>query len=330
MAMASRQSEITAVQLHLAAKCDNCPFCFSEDGFGSDGAFVPLDVLTRRAQMLLDYHACRPFRHVNLLSGEPLLYPWLGDFAAAFGRRLPLAIITLGVPPGHDVDLESAIAHIDDWALTYDPGKLDRLVPLATRLLEARRHVITTFKFTDFDSFVSLQTHFLERAVPELPLSADWVRQFTSHFRWWTAANYSGAFYRPFIYPTDGYRQMVIRYTSFDTRFSRVNPPHVDPPYIAADRAFTCHLFVRNKAIAIADDGRVFPCASIGQRHTTPVIADIDALGRLPIDLPEYLDACAEALRARKGNDICDISCKHMSWRLDDGRGLEATAWPRG
>ena len=193
MARAFRQSEITAVQLHLAARCDNCPFCFSEDGFGSDGAFVPFDVLVRRAEMLLDYHARRPFRHVNLLSGEPLLYPALADFAEAFGRRLPLAIITLGVPAGHAVDLTRVIAHIDDWALTYDPARLDRFLPLANRLLEARRHVITTFKFTDFASFVTLQTHFLERAVPQLPLSADWVREFTTHFRWWTDANFVGA-----------------------------------------------------------------------------------------------------------------------------------------
>ena len=112
-------------------------------------------------------------------------------------------------------------------------------------------------------------------------------------------------------------RQMIVRYTAYDLRFTRKTGPAIPLPYLPQGRRFMCHLFAPTRIVSVTEDGRVMPCSAIGHRHASPVIADLDAFGRLPIDLAQYIEDRHAQLFALKGTTDCDLQCQRVKWNLD-------------
>lgn len=132
----------------------------------------------------------------------------------------------------------------------------------------------------------------------------------------WRRDTYYAASFTPFFHQNAGLL-VTVRYSILDGRFTRTTPKRFAPPLHPRGRRFPCHLFTESKAIAIAEDGRVLPCTSNAQRHAHPVIMDLNTFGRIPDDLPEYLDACGKMLLDAGHDGFCDVSCQRMQWHLN-------------
>jgi hypothetical protein len=112
---------------------------------------------------------------------------------------------------------------------------------------------------------------------------------------------------------------MMVSYTSYDLRFTRDSGREITPPCTPAGRRFLCHLFSPTRVISVTEDGRVMPCSAIAHRHAQPVIADLDAFGRLPLALALHIEDCGRLFLKHKGNRYCDLLCKNERWSLDSG-----------
>ncbi len=164
----STRSWIVAAELYVTTKCDvGCPFCFGQGDFGPKGYHVPIDLLLRRAEILLEYHRKDPFYRVPLLGGEPLLHPDLPILVEKYGKDLPFSLISAG-DPNRASDIDLLIEHIPIWGITYNPHLNERYIRLTNRLLEAGRQVVTTMHFWNYRSFEDVNKHFILDALPYL------------------------------------------------------------------------------------------------------------------------------------------------------------------
>jgi MoaA/NifB/PqqE/SkfB family radical SAM enzyme len=313
------RSWIVAAELYVTTKCNvGCSFCFGQGDFGIRGHHVPIDILLRRAEILLAYHRQDPFYSVPLLGGEPLLHPQLQLLAEAYGKHLPFALVTAGEPE-NSADLEVLIENIHRWGVTYNSHLTDRYLKLTKKLLEARRQVVTTIHFWNHESFVAMNKHFVENALPHLACISDgWKDDFMKYLEMWRQTNYYDVSFNPFYHDnSDDDVPMIMRYTAYDERFTRATPKSFDPPLLPQGRKFDCHLFVPKKAISIDEDGQVIPCASIAHRHTHPIIKNLERFGYLPENLPQYMDRCAKMFLSVGPNRKCDVRCKLIEWNMD-------------
>ena len=308
---------IMKAELYVTTKCTGgCPFCFGQGDFGIRGRHVPIERLLRRAEILAAFHQRHPFSVVPLLGGEPLLHPDLPELVRTYGQRLPFALVSAGEPDGA-VPIESLIGHVRRWGVTYTPRLADRYLRLMTTLLDAKQEVETSMHFRDFASFQAVNAHFRDHALPRL----HWIRHscraaFARYLSSWRRDTYYAASFTPFFHQNAGLL-VTVRYSIIDGRFTRTTPKRFAPPLHPRGRRFPCHLFTESKAIAIAEDGRVLPCTSNAQRHAHPVIMDLNTFGRIPDDLPEYLDACGKMLLDAGHDGFCDVSCQRMQWHLN-------------
>jgi len=308
-------SRVLKAELYVTTYCEGgCPYCFGQGDFCTGGEHVPIERLLHRADILQAFHRTNPLYAVPLLGGEPLTHPDLPILAARFGEHLPFALVSAGLPGG-DVDLEPLIADIRMWGVTYNPHLSGRFVALVNRLLDAGRRVDASMHFRDFESFRAINTDFIDRALPDLPLAASWGEGFRHYAESWNPRTYYQASFKPF--GPSGAPPMTVHYSIIDERFMRGTPRVFDAPLRAHGRSFTCHLFSERKTIAIAEDGRVFPCTSNAQRYAAPVIMDIDRLGRLPDDLAGRLDRLSERLFDATHHRSCNVSCKDLRWSID-------------
>jgi len=314
-------SRIVKSELYVTSYCPHglCEYCFGQGDFGPDGQHVDTGTLLLRADMLLEYHQKHPLGVVSMLGGEPLTHPELHVVAQQYGRRLPLALNSAGLPDeGADIDV--LIQSMDRWGATYNPHMADRYVALVSRLLSAGKRPETVMHYRDFDSFQSASGHFIDNALPRLPvLDREWKEGFVKYVKSWEPDEYF-----PFVQhvPYGTMREnspMTVCYTQIDDRFTRSTPKAFEPPLLNDGFLARCHFSRRaDKAISIDERGRVLPCTSPGQRHVAPVIRDLDGMGFLPSNLPEYLGECGKMLEERGTEGYCDMTCSTMDWALDD------------
>jgi len=312
------QNWIMKAELYVTTKCKGgCPFCFGQGDFGVRGRHVPIELLIHRSDILLAFHRKHPFYSIPLLGGEPLLHPELPELAKTYGKHLPFALVSAG-EPDDSVEVEHLIDRIKLWGVTYNPHLAHRYLKLINKLFEANQEVETSMHFHDFKSFSYVNMHFIEYILPRLlKISAEWKAEFIRYVKSWHPDSYYNASFDPFCYENGRNAPMIVRYSMIDERFMRNTPKIFEPPLYPRRRSFPCHLFRENKAIAIAEDGKVFPCTSTAQRHAYPVIKNIDRFGCIPEDLPDYLDKCAERLLEVKYREDCDVRCKRIKWNLD-------------
>jgi MoaA/NifB/PqqE/SkfB family radical SAM enzyme len=305
-------SRVLKAELYVTTYCEGrCPFCFGQGDFCTSGTHVPIERLLHRADILRAFHRSNPLYAVPLLGGEPLTHPDLPILAKRFGEHLPFALVSAGLPDD-GADLDALIEHIRMWGVTYNQHLTNRFVALAQRLLEGGRRVDASMHFRDFESFRAVNLDFIARALPCLPLTASWGSAFRRWVESWTPRTYYQASFKPFESAP-----MTVHYSILDERFMRGTPRHFEAPLHPKGRSFTCHLFTSRKTIAIAEDGRVFPCTSNAQRHAAPVIMDLDRFRRLPDDLAARLDRLAGRLFDAAGDHNCTVACKDLSWHLD-------------
>jgi hypothetical protein len=316
--MVTSGSLVMKAELYVTTRClGECPFCFGQGDFGKDGSHVPVEKLLTRAGILLAYHEKHPFWCVPLLGGEPLLHPGLPELVRAVGRSLPLAIVSAG-QPDEGAALGDLLPHVDMWGATYNVHLCGRYISYVNALLAAGKTVETIMHFHDVASFRAVNAHFVTEALPRLHgVSARWKRGFHAYLASWTDDTFYSASFRPFSQMDDDPRSMVVRYSIIDRRFTRHTSRQFEPPYFFGGERYPCYLFADLKSIAITEEGRVLPCTSNAQRHSAPIIEDIDSYGRLPDDLPDWLDRCGAILFPDQEGRVCDVRCKHAAWSLD-------------
>jgi len=312
-------SWIEAAELYVTTKCSGgCPFCFGQGDFGMHGRHVPIELLLRRAEILLAYHRKDPFYSVPLLGGEPLLHPQLPLLAETYGKCLPFALVSAGEPED-SAELEVLIEHIHRWGVTYNSHLTERYLKLTKKLLEAGRQVVTTIHFSDYESFIAINKHFVEHALPQLACISDgWRDDFMRYLDSWRLTNYYDVSFNPFYHDSsDDDFPLIMNYNAYDERFTRATPKAFDPPLLPRGREYDCHLFVPTKVISIDENGRVKPCASIAHRHAYPIISNLERFGYLPENLPKYIDRCAKMFLSAGPHKKCDVRCKLIEWNLD-------------
>ena len=310
-------ARIACVELYITAKCDaGCGYCFERE-FKPRGTHVPIDTLLKRGQMILELHRQQPLTRVTVIGGEPLLHPQLSEFTSAFGGELPLSIASAGLPET-TVNFDRVVADVASWVVTYNVHLLDQYVRLVNLLHAARRQVVTTLHFTDYDSFRTVNHDFVRCGVSRLTgIGEDWQEAFRRYTESRTAEDYYDAVFKPFVWGTAEEKQMIVRYTAYDLRFTRKTGRDIPMPYLPQGRRFMCHLFAPTRIVSITEDGRVMPCSAIGHRHASPVIANLDRFGSLPVELAQYIEDRHAQLFALKGTTDCDLQCQRLSWNLD-------------
>jgi MoaA/NifB/PqqE/SkfB family radical SAM enzyme len=307
-------NRVIKAELYVTTYCEGaCPFCFGQGDFGPGGRHVPIETLLPRAGMLRTFHRRNRLYAVPLLGGEPLTHPDLPVLAAEFGDDLPLAVVSAGLPDT-GADLETLVPHIRIWGATYNPHLADRFVALVERLLRAGRRVDAAMHFGDFESFLAVNLDFVERALPRLPLAPSWGIAFRRYVDRWNPRTYYAASFSPFA--VADHAAMTVHYSAIDARFTR-NIPARAQSRLSPDRSYPCHLFSEQKAVAIAEDGRLLPCTSNAQRHAAPVVRDLDRFGRLPDDLAALLDRLAARLHETTSERTCNVGCRDLRWNLD-------------
>jgi hypothetical protein len=252
-----------------------------------------------------------------VIGGEPLQHPQLAEFTGAFGADLPLSIASAGLPP-HAIDVDRVVQDVSSWVVTYNAHLIDQYVRLVNLLHAARRQVVTTLHFSSYESFKAANQAFVRCAMERLiGIDDAWLAAFRGYIGSRTAEDYYDVVFKPFVWGPAAEKQMIVRYTAYDMRFTRQTGREIPLPYLPRGRRFMCHLFAPTRIVSVTEDGRVMPCSAIGHRHASPVIANLDTFGRLPVELAQYIEDRHAQLFALKGTKDCDLQCQRLQWNLD-------------